>query len=99
MFNKIRQYIAIGIAPEYFRELENRAQTAQLRADQRLAKALTDIDPFELVLKRYNGVFTKEYQRPEESLDAKGQLQMKRRPRSKPRKMNIPPSSLLWKLS
>lgn len=53
------------------REKEERIQR---ETDQRVATAVAKIDPFELMMEQYHGIFSKEYAHVEDPLDAHGQL-------------------------
>lgn len=69
-FKKIRESIARWIAPDAFYDIEN-------SINQRVAFLASNIDPFEHMMKRFHGVFSKEYERPEEMLDERSQFNMK----------------------
>lgn len=66
MFNNLRKKIAYYIYPRYEDEV-----------NFRVAKIINGMDPLEPVLKMYHGVFSDEYERPEDNLDKKSQLNMK----------------------
>lgn len=57
------------LAPRYFEEADN-------RVNQRVAKIISEMDPFEPLMKQFHGVFSQEYERPEEKLSPQGQLGM-----------------------
>lgn len=65
-FKKIRKKIADFIYPEHIDEV-----------NLRLAKIMNNLDPFEPVLKLFYGVFSEEYERPEDKLDARSQMNLK----------------------
>ena len=44
--------------------------------NRRVAATLMKMDPFEPLLQKYHGTFGKDYTRPEEKLNAQGQIQM-----------------------
>lgn len=69
-FQEIRNKIARFIAPDYFRDFDE-------RVNQRVAVAISRMDSFEPLMKEFHGVFSKEYQRPEEQLNTQSQIQMK----------------------
>jgi len=66
MLNKIRRKIAIFIYPEFVNE-----------SNLRVAKMMAAMDPMEPVLKLFHGVFSEEYERPEDKLDARSQTSLK----------------------
>lgn len=67
---EIRIKIARWLASEYFEEADN-------RVSQRVASTIAKMDPFEPILKEFHGVFSKEYERPEDKLDERSQINMK----------------------
>ena len=67
MVEKIRDKIASFIATESFENKVNR----------RVASIMSKQDPFEILSKEFNGIFSSEYEHAEESLDERAQLQMK----------------------
>lgn len=80
MFKNIRKKIAELIAPEYVQEIEDMSKQMdgiEERVNQRIAKVLLDMDPFEPFMRKYHGVFSEQFEHPEDKLDAKGQLLMK----------------------
>jgi len=62
----IRKKIAAFIYPEQVHEV-----------NLRVAEIINKTDPLEPVLKMYHGVFSEEYERPEDKLDKRSQLNMK----------------------
>lgn len=63
---KIRKKIADFIYPEQINE-----------ANVRVARIISSMDPFEPVLKLFHGVFSEEYERPEDPLDVRSQYNLK----------------------
>lgn len=57
-------------------ELRQQAADAEFLANRRFAEMVSKMDPLEPILKEFHGIFSKEYERPEDKLDAKGQLNM-----------------------
>ena len=47
-----------------------------MRVNQRVAEVVFQIDPFEMVMKQYHGVFSQDYEHPEQRLDDRSKLQM-----------------------
>ncbi len=70
MVDKIRLWLARFIAPRHYEDIDN-------RVNQRVALTMSRMDPFEPLMKEFHGVFSEEYEHPEEKLDARGQLLMK----------------------
>jgi len=68
--------IAKLLAPDYFRDMDRRVQEAEYSANQRFAEYISKMDPFEPLLKKFHGVFSEEYERVEDKLDARGRLMM-----------------------
>lgn len=69
MVEKIRIKLARLLASDYIREVDN-------RVNRRVARILDEMDPFEPLLKKFQGVFSKEYQHPEDKLDERSQILM-----------------------
>ncbi len=65
MWSTIRKKIADFIYPEQIDE-----------ANLRVAKIIAGMDPWEPVLKLFHGVFSEEYERPEDNLDARSQMSL-----------------------
>lgn len=72
---QLRKYIAQLIYPD-IAALEQKAVDAEHAANRRFAELVANMDPLEPILKEFHGVFSKEYERPEDKLDARGQLGM-----------------------
>ncbi len=77
MATGLRLKIARWLASDYITSLEKKAQDAELNANRRVVDTLARLDPFEPLLKKYNSVFGEDYEKPEEKLDARGQLGLK----------------------
>jgi len=65
-WSELRKKIAAFIYPEGVHEV-----------NLRVASIMSKMDPLEPVLKMYHGVFSEEYERPEDKLDKRSQLNMK----------------------
>ena len=76
MLKGIFEKIARFLAPEVFNTLEERALFTEMKINKRVADIVASLDPMELVLKEYNGSFLKEYERPDETLNEGGKIQM-----------------------
>lgn len=66
----IRTRLAKWIAPEYSRSVD-------FQVGQRVAEIMTKMDPFEPLMRQFNGVFGEEFEHPEDGLDTKGQLMLR----------------------
>lgn len=62
------------LAKDYVAQLDAEHQA---RVDQRVAEIVAKHDPFEALLKNFEGTFSEDYERAEERLDAAGQMAMK----------------------
>lgn len=69
MVENIRNKIGRFIAPQYFLNFDR-------KVNQRVAEIMSKQDPFEILSKEFNGIFSQEYEHPEEMLDAKGRMTM-----------------------
>lgn len=76
MFKNFSIKIANIIAPEYIRKLEERAQDAELKVNKRVAEVILNIDPFDILRKEFHGIFSEEFEHPEEKLDERSKLGM-----------------------
>lgn len=81
MFKKLSKQLAVFLAPSYFKEIEERvlkaeekALTAEERANQRLVQTLAQMDPLEPAMKEFHGIFSKEFEKPEQKLDERSYL-------------------------
>lgn len=84
MFKKIRSRIAQILAPEVFEDFRaqikaeaTRADDARLEANRRYAEMIMQMDPLEPLMRRFNGIFTEEFDHPEDKLDAGGAMRLK----------------------
>ena len=66
----IRNKIALFIAPKLLSDFES-------KVNQKVARIISQQDPFELLSRELIGIFSKEYESPEDSLDDRGKLAMK----------------------
>lgn len=71
-----RTNIAKLIAPEVFNELAEKKENLDERVNQRVADVLLKMDPFEPLMRKYNVVFSEEWQHPEDKLDHMGKLSL-----------------------
>lgn len=70
MVEKIRTWMARRLAPRAMLDVDS-------RVDMRVAATLASMDPLQLLMREYSIVFTDDFTRPEDGLDAKGDLMMK----------------------
>lgn len=75
MLKNILQKIARGIAPSYIQELEQKASDADAKISQRVAAIISQMDPLEPAMKLFNGIFSEDFQKPEQNMDARSRLQ------------------------
>lgn len=73
MLKNIRTRLARSLASDY---LSNIDKQIQVEVDARAAKFIASIDPFQILMKEFHGVFSDEFEHPEDRLDAKGKLGM-----------------------
>lgn len=83
MIKRLRAKLARLISPELINNLEvqiqaekTRAQEVELSVNQRVAEIISKMDPLEPLLKEFHGVFSREYERPEDMLNPQGQFLM-----------------------
>ena len=76
---EFRHSIAAWIAPERAQALRvygEKLAKAEEIINQRVAMALMQMDPFEPFMKKYHGIFSKEYERVEDKLDEPSQIHL-----------------------
>lgn len=66
----LRLKIARFFAPSHYEELDH-------RVNQRIASMLLKTDPFELIMKEYHGIFSEEFEHPEDNLNTQGKIGMR----------------------
>lgn len=71
-----REAIARILAPEVFVELAKKEEEVQMHINQRVAEVLLKMDPFEPFLKKYNVIFSEEWDRPEDNLDERSKFRL-----------------------
>lgn len=87
MFKNSRKKIACFISPEYKEEADEilvkgmfklREDTEKIEhtINQRVAEALLKVDPFELVLRDFHGVFSHDFEKMEEPLNDQSKLRL-----------------------
>ena len=70
MVDTFRLKIARLIAPRHYDDVDNRVNV-------RVAKIISSMDPFEPIYRKFQGIFSDDFEKPEEKLDERGQLLMK----------------------
>lgn len=86
MFSDFRLRLALWLSPEFQKRLDEAVGYAeQLRekdqlitetVNQRVADIITQMDPFEPLMRKYHGVFSKQYTRPEDKLDEPSRIRL-----------------------
>lgn len=83
MVETLKTWIARKLAPHLFDEVLARetAATAREKAlddevGRRAAAIVMKMDPFELVMREFSGVFGEDFEHPEDNLDARGVLNL-----------------------
>ncbi len=62
--------------PAIFRRLDDKEKLIDVTINQRVAEVLLQQDPFEPLLKKFRGVFSKEFEKPEDHLDARSKVML-----------------------
>jgi len=70
----MRLKIAKWLAIDYVQNLEERECTIEQTVNQRVATIVSQMDPFEPFLKKYHGIFSEEFARPEDNLNDQGKI-------------------------
>lgn len=83
MFKKLKYKIANFFFSEYMENVAHSMQAAVTlknelndTVNRRVVETLAKMDPFEPLMKEYNGIFSREYERPEDSLNSQGKVGM-----------------------
>lgn len=77
MVDTLRERIARWIAPERGRILDKCFAQVDNEVNQRVASVLAKMDPFELVMREYHGVFGEDFEHPEDKLSSQSTLQLR----------------------
>lgn len=64
------------IAPHFIHELEENVKKKDTEVNQRVAELINNMDPYEPYMRRFKGVFSKEYENPETRLNDAGRIGM-----------------------
>lgn len=76
MLKNFRNKMAAYIFADEFATIAKRQGELDMEVNRRVADIVAKIDPFEPFFKRYNVVFSKEWERPEDRLNPQSQLQL-----------------------
>lgn len=74
MFKKFCIKVGRFLASEYISGLEARAKDVEMKVNLRVAEYISKMDPFEPLMKQFHGVFSEEYEHPEDNLDDRSKL-------------------------
>lgn len=74
MLKALRLYIASLFFSDLLDAIIRERKDIELEVNKRVAKFISQMDPFEPLLKHYNGIFSEEFERPEEKMDARSHL-------------------------
>lgn len=77
MVETFKTKLARLLFPQFVAELERRVIETEGSVNMRVADILSKMDPFEPLMREYHGIFSQEFEHPEDKLDARGQLGMK----------------------
>ena len=77
MIKELRTKLGSFLAREHIADLSARATRFEERINQRVAKELAGMDPFEPLLREFKGVFSEEFERVEDRLSPRDSLGMK----------------------
>lgn len=69
MFKNFRKKVAILLSSETFDDFEK-------QVDGRVADLMLKFDPFEFLMKEFHGIFSEDFERPEERLDERSVLNL-----------------------
>ena len=64
------------IAPKYIQSLIDEGIYNEKVINNRVAEIITHMDPFEPLMKKFNGIFSVEYERPEDQLNEQSRIGM-----------------------
>jgi len=73
MVEQLKTRIVRWLAKDYVKSLEVSHET---KMNQRVAKIIADMDPFEPLMNEFHGIFSEEFTAPEDNLDYPGQLRL-----------------------
>lgn len=75
MFKSLLLKLGRFIVRTEMRELKEALSKSENETNQRVSKILSEMDPFEPLMKEFHGIFSKDFQRMEEGMDERSQLQ------------------------
>lgn len=73
----LRERAARFLAPSVFAQVEVREKALEQEVNQRVARFLTAMDPFEPLMRSFNCIFTEDFDKSEDGLNALEQLRLK----------------------
>lgn len=80
MVEQLKIKIARWLTKGYIQSLDTAHAKAMLDIDmqvnQRVAKMISEMDPFEPLMKQFHGVFSEQYEHPEQRLDTPSRMRM-----------------------
>lgn len=71
---RIRRMIALWICREYIHALDTRERFIEAEVSGRVAEFISKMDPWEPLMRKYNVVFSEDYQHAEDKLNEQGRL-------------------------
>lgn len=74
MFKKFCIKVGRFLASEYISDVEARAKDFELKVNQRVAEYIGHMDPFQPLMKEFHGIFSDEFEHPEEKLDDRSRI-------------------------
>lgn len=83
MLKKFREKLACFISPEYKEDVDKilvkaifKQSEIDNKINQRVAEISAHIDPLDFLMRDYNGIFSNDFEKPEENLNDAGKLGM-----------------------
>lgn len=76
MSKGIRVKLARVLAPDYIGSLEREAHVIDEEINKRVASLALAIDPLDFLIRDYNGIFSENFEHPDENLNAQGKIGM-----------------------
>lgn len=68
--------VARFVAPAFIQSLENAVKEKELEVNQRVANVIATMDPYEPYMRRFKGVFSEEFDNPEDKLNEQSRVGM-----------------------
>lgn len=76
MWASLKEVLKHWLFADWSKSLIERQNQLTAEVNQRVADALTQMDPFEPLMKKFHGIFTEDYEHPEEKLDPQSVLRL-----------------------